>query len=34
LQRVGFLNSQFAPLPKLNKPRKLQVGFHRKPAIN
>jgi transposase len=34
LQRVGFLNSQFAPLPKIYKPRKLQVGFHRKPALN
>jgi transposase len=34
LQRVGFLNSKFAPLPKIHKPRKLQVGFHRKPAFN
>ena len=34
LQRVGFLNVEFAPLPKLYKPRKLQVGFHRKPVLN
>jgi transposase len=34
LQRVGFLNTQFAPLPRIHKPRKLQVGFHRKPAFN
>lgn len=34
LQRVGFLNTQYASLPKIYKPRKLQVGFHRKPAFN
>jgi transposase len=34
LQRVGFLNSHFAPLPRIHKPRQLQVGFHRKPALN
>jgi transposase len=34
LQRVGFLNSQFAPLPKVHKPRQLQVGFHQKPCLN
>lgn len=34
LQRVGFLNSQFAPLPRVHQTRKLQVGFHRKPALN
>lgn len=34
LQRAGFLNSEFAPLPRVHKPRKLQVGFHRKPALN
>ncbi len=34
LQRVGFLNSEFAPLPRIHKPRKLQVGFHRKPVLN
>ena len=34
LQRCGFLNSEYAPLPRLHKPRKLQVGFHRKPALN
>ena len=34
LQRVGFLNSQYAPLPRIHKPRELQVGFHRKPVLN
>lgn len=34
LQRCGFLNSEFAPLPRIHKPRKLQVGFHCKPALN
>jgi transposase len=34
LQRCGFLNTQFAPLPKIHKPRRLQVGFHRKPVLN
>lgn len=34
LQRVGFLNTQYAPLPRIHEPRKLQVGFHRKATIN
>jgi transposase len=34
LQRVGFLNTQFAPLPRIHQPRNLQVGFHRKPVFN
>jgi transposase len=34
LQRVGFLNSKYASLPKIHKPRELQIGFHRKPAFN
>jgi transposase len=34
LQRVGFLNSQYARLPRIHTPRKLQVGFHRRPAFN